>query len=162
MVIAPKKLFDKCLANDESTGVGGGSEQWEYNVGEAAVAMVAAVGKPEVKQEFLDTFNRKKGMLGPGIDKGFNFVWDSDGSPTSIMISTEKLQKCFAAALKPTLETAESRVQELKTLRGVDFQVVVSGGTARHQALKENLRDICRNNGIPEPIFTDNLDITFE
>ncbi|KAH9896363.1 hypothetical protein F4778DRAFT_783636 [Xylariomycetidae sp. FL2044] len=146
---------------EEPEGAGGGSEHWEYLVGKEAERMLETIRgqriSAQTKQSILDQFNRDKVELGPGCGQSFYFRLWEDGKPTLLEVSSERVQTLFGEALRRPLNLAEQKIAQVAKMPSIKARVVVSGGSARHEALQNRLKDICKANGVQPPVFTDAL-----
>ncbi|KAK7946369.1 uncharacterized protein PG986_010690 [Apiospora aurea] len=149
-------------------GAGGGSEQWEYDLAQSAIERIERDGgrrlPPDIRQEILDGLNRNKGRYGPTYgDSVYLFkTVVGDTEPLLIPFDPETLCRYFDEALRRPLELARERIEELKGIKNIRPRVVVSGGTARHKGLQHKLREMCEDNGIAPPFFTDTLDMPYD
>lgn len=109
------------------------------------------------KQAILDNFNQNKVLFGPGTaNEDTVLVIIENGKSWEIVLGKDKVDKAWEEAHREPLRLAACRITELTGLgKG---RVVVSGGTGRHQALKDRLKSMCKEAGLPEPFFTDDLD----
>lgn len=150
-------------------GAGGGSEQWEFNIGEACSREVEHICRnthtlsPTAKASLLSTFNDMKTRLGPGGNEkfvGYCRPWEG-AEATEIMLDPETVNECFENALRLPLQLAADNIEKVSGF-GVIPQVVVSGGSARHEELQDRVRELCRQARIPDPIFTHGMEIRYE
>jgi hypothetical protein len=154
----------------DAFGVGGGSEHWEYKIGEMCATNLQQRDSytilPEHKQKILDEFNRAKLNLGPGNNFPFSLVWlEEDGTPTKVVLPADKVNRCFEEALNPVLDVAREHILNLSSLseKGVHGKVVISGRTCRNNHLQAALRQYCLEASLGEPIFTtDKLEVSYE
>ena len=112
----------------------------------------------------MDDFNRSKARRGPTYDnRDYLFKSVERGTePLVVSFDPETLSRYFDAALRRPLALARERIEELKGIRDIRPRVVVSGGTSRHAGLQHRLREMCEENGISPPLFTDTLSIKYE
>ncbi|KAK3934743.1 hypothetical protein QBC46DRAFT_273214 [Diplogelasinospora grovesii] len=133
-------------------GAGGGSEQWEYNVGEHCIRERGL--EPLVAQSVLDDFAIRKGTLFPGnIEEKACFMYrESKGEHEIFKISATALDNCWEEALRgPFRVTADCLRRFVALPDHIKKLVVVSGGTARNEGVRSWLADWCRNAGLPPP-----------
>ncbi|KAK8023860.1 hypothetical protein PG993_011926 [Apiospora rasikravindrae] len=137
-------------------GAGGGSEQWEYDIAQKAIERLERdKGRrlpPRVRQEILDDFNRSKARRGPTYDnRDYLFKSVERGTePLVVSFDPETLSRYFDAALRRPLALARERIEELKGIRDIRPRVV------------HRLREMCEENGISPPLFTDTLSIKYD
>lgn len=147
-------------------GAGGGSEQWEYNIGTKCAEIIRRVYNHSLsarnRQRLLDNFNREKTNLGPGNSRSVTLICEENGTPWKVMLDSQNIDQCFADALRGPLQVAADRIAELSKISGSKRKVVVSGGTCRNRALQAYLRRLCKDAGLPAPLFTDSLEINYE
>ncbi|KAK6840028.1 hypothetical protein PG987_005894 [Apiospora arundinis] len=142
-------------------GAGGGSEQWEYNVSQAAVRMLERERGQRLcssaKREIYDDFNKKKCSLGPSFGRKVYLFrgFDENDQPLAVRIGPQSIEEHFDAAMERPLELARQRIEELSAIKDSKPRVIVSGGTSRHDGLKDKLRQMCEENEIEPPLFTD-------
>ncbi|KAK8102335.1 hypothetical protein PG984_015481 [Apiospora sp. TS-2023a] len=149
-------------------GAGGGSEQWEHSIVQTAVQMLEEDrGRrltSSVKTKIFDDFNKNKRNLGPACTrKWYSFEGlDENRDPITVPFSPETIERHFNAAMKGPLDLARERIEELRGVKVITPRVVVSGGTSRHEGLKEQLRQMCRENQIAPPLFTDEWNMNYD
>ncbi|ORY68911.1 uncharacterized protein BCR38DRAFT_424659 [Pseudomassariella vexata] len=169
-------------------GRGGGSEQWEYLIGETCLELIQqAPGETlsaKAKQSILDDFNRQKSGLGPGQPDNFDLeVIGQTGTPWQVFLSPEKITSCFNEALKEPLALATEKIQQLAKMyrsqndrheadgeinkgrhrrQRAQPRVIVAGGTSKHEGLQSQLRDLCQSSGLPDPVFTDDIMVQYD
>ncbi|KAI1084554.1 hypothetical protein F5B20DRAFT_522169 [Whalleya microplaca] len=147
-------------------GAGGGGEQWEYNIGMEALRFIQLVQRqylsPREKQSILDEFNREKCDLSSGQNDFYFHGQKDNGEVLNVNLSAEKITECFDNALEKPLELATEKIKELGSIENVKPRVIISGGTSRHEGLKARLEGMCRDNGLPPPVFTDTLEIQYD
>lgn len=149
-------------------GAGGGSEQWEYSIVQTAVQMLQEDrGRrltSSVKRKIFDDFNNSKRNLGPACTrKWYTFEGlDENRDAITVPFSPDTIERHFNAAMKRPLDLARERIEELKRVKDITPRVVVSGGTSRHEGLKDKLRRMCRENQIAPPLFTDEWNMNYE
>ncbi|KAK7972624.1 hypothetical protein PG988_006758 [Apiospora saccharicola] len=149
-------------------GAGGGSEQWEYSIVQTAVQMLEEDrGRrltSSVKTKIFDDFNKNKRNLGPACTRKWYIFEGLDENRDAITVpfSPETIERHFNAAMKGPLDLARERIEELRGVKDITPRVVVSGGTSRHEGLKEKLRQMCRENDIAPPLFTDEWNMNYD
>ena len=154
------------LALTAFTGAGGGSEQWEYNIGELCVRRAESLNQqrllPEVKRTILDTFHRNMLDLGPAMDSGMHFPYcDEKGKCWSVVLHHEQIRTAFDHALREPIRVAADNISEISKFTHANARVVVSGGTAQNETLRLQLKHLCASNGLPEPIWADSLEMSY-
>ncbi|KAK3311916.1 hypothetical protein B0H66DRAFT_571251 [Apodospora peruviana] len=152
----------------KSFGVGGGSEQWEYAIGERCTQLFMD-GHPAAmtfqrRQNCLDQFNRKKANLGPGFEASVRFSIDDEGVPWFLTVKKEDIDKCWEQAYCGPLKVASDSIAQVAKLDAVYHccpLVVVAGGSGRHGTLRQRLTEMCKRANLREPFFIDDLNSTY-
>ncbi|KAK8109655.1 hypothetical protein PG999_007792 [Apiospora kogelbergensis] len=138
------------------------SEQWEHNIAEVAVRILEQERGRRLcvkgKRQIYDDFNKQKRCTGPSY--GGKPCWlegvDENRQALSVCIKSQMIEEQFDAAMKLPLQLARERIEELAAIKDTSKpRVVVSGGTAKHAGLKDKLRQMCEENNIEPPLFTD-------
>jgi hypothetical protein len=103
----------------------------------------------------LDSFNQQKRRLRLGKENKFFCALDSY---TTTTIHPNQIDKLFEDALQGPFDLARLRIQHFAELKADDKKVIVTGGTARHEAVKARLAMLCSRFGLDEPLFPSNID----
>lgn len=90
------------------------------------------------------------------------FHYSENGRPWDIVVGPEKISRCFNDALCGPLHLAAEKIAYTSNLKDVNPRVVVSGRTSRNPALQSRLRDICAEERLADPIFTDTFEMKEE
>ncbi|KAK0636574.1 hypothetical protein B0T17DRAFT_596038 [Bombardia bombarda] len=150
---------------DEPFGIAGGSETWEHYFGDMLVKRCESRARSnlpsEFKQEILDLFNQKKVFMGPGIDKGLTYCVRELETATPVHSTTQMIEESWERSMVGPIGLARDRIQKLAEMRNqdasVDPVVVVSGGTACHMLIADEMVAACEEYGLPLPVFTRKL-----
>ena len=78
------------------------------------------------------------------------------------MLDAHAIDMCFEDALRAPLQVAADHIAQLGKYKCRSRKVVVSGGTSRNRTLQSRLRKLCADASLPEPLFTDDLEIAYE
>lgn len=137
---------------------GGGGEYWNHYIEQKCVERIAnGPGGPfrmtsEDRYELLGAFNKAKVGFFRGLDaKPFQFA-----SPEGwrVQLSPNEIEDCFKNAHRCVFEEAKSQIETSSTLDS-DPLVVISGGTAKHEGVRSQLKEICTAVGVSPPNFVE-------
>ncbi|KAH7014319.1 uncharacterized protein B0I36DRAFT_389249 [Microdochium trichocladiopsis] len=151
------------------SGAGGGSEHWEYLVGEACATLVAEDAaawdartlSTKDRQAILNSFHQQIDLCGPGSNKGFYFR-ANEKDMRRFHLSSAVIDDCFEKALAGPLRRAEKDMIKVAARYSHDVLVVVTGGTSQHHAVQDRIRQMCAKHDIErEPVFADSLEIAY-
>lgn len=159
-----------------NSGAAGGSELWEYEIGELCRQKVKSLydcfPSRESKKDFLDRFNAEKMRLGPvsNNQKGSfrAYVEEADsGRVYKLILDAAEIDDAFERALAGPLDIATNAVKLTAAACKnhdpvIQPKVVVSGGSCRNLALMARLRQICKEASIEQLTFTSELNIKLE
>ncbi|KZL72383.1 hypothetical protein CT0861_03491 [Colletotrichum tofieldiae] len=138
---------------------GGGSEQWSYHVGEQFAKIFSLMrGRSMTSEEwktFTDQFDNCKPSLGPGTCDGRLKVggWD-------MTLPSAYIDDCFERSHTHVFQKANEYIKLVSEIHGATPYVIVSGGTAKHKTVQSRLRNMCKEHGIKEPLFSNEWSIT--
>jgi len=143
-------------------GVGGGSESWEYKLGQLCFGeyLHHSSGSellPRSKRDILEDFNVKKRKLGPDAPwHDRDFIHELQEPQWKVRIHASQVKQLCKDALRQPLLLAEQQIKIFSQLggRGVPLMIVVSGGSAKHPYVQEQLKAYCEKYRLPVPRFS--------
>lgn len=113
---------------------------------------------PEIRHEMLEEFSRNKHILGLQ-DNSKSFQFASFGG-WNVILPPKEVTDCFEKALCRVFEHAEFHIKAALKFK-IPVQVVISGGTAKHAAVKARLMKICEDAGALAPHFVTGSSMTY-
>ena len=142
-------------------GAGGGSEQWEYNVGLIGDRYLEQIINSNVpantRQALRDNFCSQKTTLGPENSRSITLFLGANDNPWKVVLDSHAIDTCFEDALRAPLEVASEQIAQFSEYKCNSRRVIVSGGTSKNETLRSRLRKLCADAALPEPLFAETL-----
>jgi len=167
-------LLCRPRSTDRNVGAGGGSELWEYYIGQRCQEKMELKYSRRLsdteRQACLDVFHEKKlklrsrdAVLSITLTHHMgDYTRTRPSMPWEIELTKADIIDCFKRGFKSCLTKAREKLAQLAvTMKQGNFvpTIVMSGGSADSGLLRDELCSMCERLGLPEPIFTANIDM---
>ncbi|KAF9871149.1 hypothetical protein CkaCkLH20_11318 [Colletotrichum karsti] len=140
-------------------GAGGGSEHWSFHMGNLMemryVEMRGLSMTPAERQAAVDEFDMNKDSLGPCFEEN---VFEC--RHLGMTFGYEDLCHTFKQGHRNVFRLAEKQIERISKFK-TGKTVVIAGGTAKHEAVKQKLRQLCEKYGMPPPRFVAEMGVSY-
>ncbi|KAK1833905.1 hypothetical protein QBC39DRAFT_253485, partial [Podospora conica] len=141
-------------------GNGGGSEHWEFLMGERCITLIGDEGhhRPDNKAftDLMQIVNLRKRAMGPpnGSRNIPAPILIGDTFQT-ILLKADKIDEDWHTGFEGVLDMAREKLAAFRKAvpSGSNCTVVIAGGSSANRALQKYLGDAAEANNLPPPIF---------